>query len=195
MKRPARLVITGNPGVGKHTCARLVARKLKGFKIFDINKMAIVNNAVLKVDEKYGVDINIRKVRMLVENTIASNDKGLIFVGHLAPYVIDPVKISKAIVLRRSPYELVSVFRKRHYTNEKANENIASEILGVSFYDSLTSFGKNKIVEVDVTGEKPLQTADRIIALLKNRSMRHVGSVDWLSLVYNNGDLQRFLEY
>jgi adenylate kinase len=195
MKRPDRLVITGNPGVGKHTCARLVAKELKGFKIIDINKTAIVNDAILKVDEKYGIDINIRKVRNLLEDAIESNNEGLIFVGHLAPYVLDPVNISKAIVLRRSPYELVSVFQKRHYTIEKTKENIASEILGVSFYDSLMSFGKNKIVEVDVTGETPSKTADRIIALLRNRSIRHPGIVDWISLVYANGDLQRFLEY
>ena len=191
MNKIPRLVITGNPGVGKHTCAKLVAEKLKGFKIFDINKMAIDNDAILKD----GVNINIKKVKTLIQNTIEANRKGLIFVGHLAPYVLNPAKISKAIVLRRSPYELVSVFRKRNYSVEKARENIASEILGILLYDSVISFGKGKIAEVDVTGEAPSQTADRIIAILINKSRPHVGTVDWLSLVKANGDLQRFLEY
>jgi adenylate kinase len=190
MNKMPRLVITGNPGVGKHTCAKLVAEKLKGFEIFDINKMAIDNDAVLKD----GVNINIKKVKTLIQNTIEANRKGLIFVGHLAPYVLNPAKISKAIVLRRSPYELVSVFRKRNYSIEKARENIASEILGILLYDSVISFGKGKIAEVDVTREAPSQTADRIIAILRNKSP-HVGTVDWLSLVKANGDLQRFLEY
>lgn len=191
MNKMPRLVITGNPGVGKHTCANLVAEKLKGFEIFDINKMAIDNDAILKD----GVNINIKKVKTLIQNTIEANRQGLIFVGHLAPYVLNPGKISKAIVLRRSPYELVSVFRKRNYSIEKARENIASEILGILLYDSVISFGKGKIAEVDVTREAPSQTADRIIAILRNKSKPHVGTVDWLSLVKANGDLQRFLEY
>ena len=191
MNKIPRLVITGNPGVGKHTCAKLVAEKLNGLEIFDINKMAIDNDAVLKD----GVNINIKKVKTLIQNTTEANQKGLIFVGHLAPYVLDPAKISKAIVLRRSPYELVSVFRKRNYSIEKARENIASEILGILLYDSVISFGKGKIAEVDVTREAPSQTADRIIAILRNKSRPHVGIVDWLSLVNANGDLQRFLEY
>jgi adenylate kinase len=191
MNKIPRLVITGNPGVGKHTCAKLVAEKLNGFEIFDINKMAIDNDAVLKD----GANINIKKVKTLIQNTTKVNRKGLIFVGHLAPYVLNPAKISKAIVLRRSPYELVSVFRKRNYSIEKARENIASEILGILLYDSVISFGKGKIAEVDVTREAPSQTADRIIAILRNKSRPHVGIVDWLSLVNANGDLQRFLEY
>ena len=191
MNNMPRLVITGNPGVGKHTCARHVAQKLKGFEIFDINKRAIDNDAVLKD----GTTINIKKVKELIQNTLEANRKGLIFVGHLAPYVLNPAKISKAIVLRRSPYELVSVFRKRNYSIEKARENIASEILGILLYDSVISFGKGKIAEVDVTREAPSQTADRIIAILRNKSKTHVGIVDWLSLVKANGDLQRFLEY
>lgn len=191
MNKMPRLVITGNPGVGKHTCAKLVAKKLKGFEIFDINRMVIDNDAVLKD----GVNINIKKLKTLIQNTIEANRKGLIFVGHLAPYVLNPAKISKAIVLRRSPYELVSVFRKRNYSIEKARENIASEILGILLYDSVISFGKGKIAEVDVTREAPSQTADRIIAILRNKSRPHVGTVDWLSLVKANGDLQRFLEY
>jgi adenylate kinase len=195
MKKTLRLVITGNPGVGKHTCAKLVARKLRGIEMIDINKMVIAKDAILAIDEKYGIDIDIKKASTLIGRIIETNRKGLIFVGHLAPYVINPAKISIAIVLRRSPYELVSVFEKRHYSSEKARENIASEILGISLYDSVKSFGKSKIAEVDVTRKTPSQTSDKIIAVLRKKSKPHVGFVDWLSLVHSNGDLQRFLEY
>ena len=36
------LVITGNPGVGKHTIADLFAKQNLSYQIFDINKFAIV---------------------------------------------------------------------------------------------------------------------------------------------------------
>jgi broad-specificity NMP kinase len=97
--------------------------------------------------------------------------------------------------LRRSPYELISVFQKRHYSPEKARENIASEILGITLYDSLTAFGKDKIAEVDTTGEMPSQTLDKIVSLLQQKSRPQFGYIDWLPLVNRNNDLQRFLEY
>jgi adenylate kinase len=188
-----RLVITGSPGVGKHTSARLIAKRFQGSKIIDINKLALDNNAIL--EGKDGTSIDIKKVSRLIEQEAKINTKDLIFVGHLAPYVINPEDVSIAIVLRRSPYELISVFQKRHYSPEKARENIASEILGITFYDSLTAFGRDKIAEVDTTGEMPSQTLDKIVSLLQQKMRPQFGCIDWLSLVYKNNDLQRFLEY
>jgi adenylate kinase len=195
MRNRFRLVITGNPGVGKHTSAKLIAKKFRGSKIIDINEVALVNNAILDDNDKYGISIDIKKVSKLIAQETKTNAEGLILVGHLAPYVIGPGRITIAIVLRRSPYELISVFQQRHYTSEKARENIASEILGVSLYDSIMSFGKDKIAEIDTTGEIPAQTSTKIISLLQKKLRPQVGFVDWLSLVNKNGDLQRFLEY
>jgi adenylate kinase len=195
MRTRFRLVITGSPGVGKHTSARLVANKFRGSRIIDINKLAIANNAILEGKDRYGTSIDIKKVSRLIEHEAKTNRKDLILVGHLAPYVINPEGISIAIVLRRSPYELISVFQKRHYSPEKAKENIASEILGITLYDSLTAFGKDKIAEVDTTGEMPSQTLDKIVSLLQQKSRPQFGYIDWLPLVNRNNDLQRFLEY
>lgn len=195
MRTRFRLVITGSPGVGKHTSARLVANKFRGSRIIDINKLAIANNAILEGKDRYGTSIDIKKVSRLIEQEAKTNRKDLILVGHLAPYVINPEGISIAIVLRRSPYELISVFQKRHYSPEKARENIASEILGITLYDSLTAFGKDKIAEVDTTGEMPSQTLDKIVSLLQQKSRPQFGYIDWLPLVNRNNDLQRFLEY
>ena len=195
MRTRFRLVITGSPGVGKHTSARLIAKKFRGSRIIDINKLAIANNAILEGKDRYGTSIDIKKVSRLIEHEAKTNRKDLILVGHLAPYVINPEGISIAIVLRRSPYELISVFQKRHYSPEKARENIASEILGITLYDSLTAFGKDKIAEVDTSGEMPSQTLDKIVSLLQQKSIPQFGYIDWLSLVNENNDLQRFLEY
>lgn len=195
MRTRFRLVITGSPGVGKHTSARLVAKKFRGSRIIDINKLAIANNAILGGKDRCGTSIDIKKVSRLIEREAKTNRKNLILVGHLAPYVINPEGISIAIVLRRSPYELISVFQKRHYSPEKARENIASEILGITLYDSLKAFGEDKIAEVDTTGEMPSQTLDKIVSLLQQKSGPQFGYIDWLSLVNRKNDLQRFLEY
>ncbi|HYZ51245.1 MAG TPA: hypothetical protein VE593_10185, partial [Nitrososphaeraceae archaeon] len=93
------------------------------------------------------------------------------------------------------PYELVKTLEQRKYSLEKIRENVASEILGVTLYDALKRFGKNKIVELDTTGKTPEYIADKIILSIQQETVRQIGIVDWLSLVYTKGDVHNFLEY
>jgi adenylate kinase len=119
--------------------------------------------------------------------------KDQIIVGHLAPYVIKPAGISMAAVLRRSPYELEKTLEKRGYTTGKIKENLASEILGVSLYDSVKAFGKRKVVEFDTTDRTPEQTAKEIMRALRKKPK--AAGIDWLAAVSEKGDMQRFFEY
>jgi adenylate kinase len=190
-----KLVITGNPGVGKHTSAKFIIQRIRSGRILDINKLAISQNAVLnKHNNKYGIEVDIKKLAKLLATQL-SESKNLIIVGHLAPYVLEPTGIDLVIVLRRSPYELIRVFEQRKYSLHKIRENVASEILGVSLYDSLQTFGKEKIAELDTTVKGPRDIANQILLLLHQKRTRKIGIVDWLSLVHKKGDLQKFLEY
>lgn len=188
-----RLIITGNPGVGKHTNAKIIAERLEA-EIIDINKVAIENNAIVKSTNK-GLDVNIKKLRgLLVRMLMAKKD--LVIVGHLAPYVLKSTDVGIVAVLRRSPYELEKIFQSRGYTREKSHENIASEILGVSLYDSVETFGKRKVAEFDTTGKTPEQTAHEIMMFtLSKRLPRHTIGIDWLTIVSEHGDMQKFFEF
>ena len=189
-KKKLRLVITGNPGVGKHTSAKIIAEKM-GTEIIDINEVAIDNNAIAKKTNR-GLEVDVKRlVRLLAKLLKAKKD--LVLVGHLAPYVLKPAGISLVAVLRRSPYELEKTLKKRGYTMDKVRENLASEILGTSLYDSLKTFGKRKVAEFDTTGKNPEQTADEILAAL-HKKPKLVG-IDWLILVSEKGDIQKFFEY
>jgi adenylate kinase len=190
LKKKLRLVITGNPGVGKHTSAKIIAEKM-GTEIIDINEVAIDNNAIAKKTNR-GLEVDVKRlVRLLAKLLKAKKD--LVLVGHLAPYVLKPAGISLVAVLRRSPYELEKTLKKRGYTMDKVRENLASEILGTSLYDSLKTFGKRKVAEFDTTGKNPEQTADEILAALYKKP-KLVG-IDWLILVSQKGDIQKFFEY
>ena len=190
-----RLVITGNPGVGKHTTAKFVAKKIYGSRIIDINKFAIDKKAILREDAKYGIDVDVKRLRKLINHELRTITSDVAIIGHLAPYVLRPSDIRHVIVLRRSPYELVKTLEQRKYSLEKIRENVASEILGVSLYDALKTFGKNKIIELDTTGKTPSYIADRIILSMQQETVRQIGIVDWLSLVYTKGDVHNFFEY
>ena len=191
-----RLVITGNPGVGKHTSAKIIAEKIDA-KIIDINDVAIDNNARGK-NTDLGFDVDVKKIERMLKKLLKTK-RDLVLVGHLAPYVLRPAGISLAAVLRRSPYELEKTLKKRGYSVDKVRENVASEILGISLYDSLKTFGKSKVVEIDTTGKTPKETADDILAILQNkqesRPKPKLIGTDWLNLVSEKGDMRRFFKY
>lgn len=185
-----KLVITGNPGVGKHTSAKIIAEKT-GAEMIDINRVAIDNNAIAKKTER-GLEVDVKKLARLLAKMIKTR-KDQIIVGHLAPYVIKPAGVSMIAVLRRSPYELEKTLEKRGYSAEKVRENLASEILGVSLYDSVKTFGKRKVVEFDTTGKTSDKTANEILRALHKKPKQ--AGIDWLAVVSEKGDMQRFFEY
>ena len=184
------LIITGNPGVGKHRVASKVAEKL-GLRLIDINAVAIKKNAIVKKD-RIGYVVDLRKLASLVKREIT---KDSLVVGHLAPYVLKKTDPQLVIVLRRSPYELEKVYAKRRYRKQKIIDNISSEVIGICMYDAVKKFGKDKIAEVDNTSKKVEKVANEIIAILRGRSKRLIGKVDWLSLIVKNDDLQKFFVY
>lgn len=185
-----KLVITGNPGVGKHTSAKIIAEKLDAETI-DINRVAIDHGAIARKTSR-GFEVDVKKlVRLLAKMTKPRKDQ--IIVGHLAPYVIKPAGIRVVAVLRRSPYELEKTLEKRGYSPGKVRENLASEILGVSLYDSIKTFGKRKVVEFDTTSKTPDRTANEIMRTMYKRPRPAV--IDWLPVVSEKGDLQKFFEY
>ncbi len=113
------IVITGNPGVGKHTITQEVADKMK-LPILDINSIAKDSGLFEKNGETN--DVDIEELKKILEQKISENH---IFVGHLAPYVLTKNQVKVIIILRRSPYDLVSVYKNREYSDNKINGKIS----------------------------------------------------------------------
>jgi adenylate kinase len=185
-----RLVITGNPGVGKHTTAFQLG-KILDFTVMDINDLAIRHHAFLQMAS---LEIDSKKIATLIESKLEKLQRTII-VGHLAPYVLKKEWIDLAIVLRKSPYAILGILEKRKYSEGKIKENVASEILGITLYDSVLCFGKEKLAELDTTQYTPTEVCEKIISLMSTKTSRKIGVVDWLSMVYKRGDVGRFLEY
>jgi adenylate kinase len=182
------LVITGNPGVGKHTIANLFVKQDSSYKIFDINKFAIENEFGEQVDD--GIEVDTAKLKDEIQKL--NLDKSLI-VGHLAPYVLDESNIDFAIILRKNPYDLIEIYKKRKYQNSKIKENVGSEILGVIANDSITSFGKEKSFEIDATNKTPEMILEKICSIIDNEKGSDM--VDWLRLVEEKNEINKFFDY
>ena len=185
-----RLVITGNPGVGKHTAA-FELRKILDLAVIDINDLAVKHHAFLQMPS---LEIDSKKIATIIKSKLGESQRTVI-VGHLAPYVLKKEWIDLAIVLRKSPYAILSTLKNRKYSAKKIKENVASEILGIILYDSIQRCGKEKIAELDTTLSNPAEVCVKIISLLNGKTGREIGVVDWLTMVYEKGDVGRFLEY
>ena len=120
-----RLVITGNPGVGKHTTA-FELKKILDLRVIDINDLAIKHHAFLQT---LNIEIDSKKIANIIESKLGESQRTII-VGHIAPYVLKKEWIDLAVVLRKSPYAILSTLESRKYSVEKIRENVASEILG-----------------------------------------------------------------
>ncbi len=184
------IVITGNPGVGKHTVAREISRK-RHLKVIDINEIAKSENLCETGGDKAN-DVDAEKLKEALKQKISLKS---VVVGHLAPYVLDKSQVEGVIVLRRNPYDLLNVYEKRGYTDEKSRENAGSEILGVTAFDAMGQFGEEKVVEINVTGKKIreiVEIIDSMVMTVNPRKKESVGEVDWLEMVAKNDDLKKF---
>ena len=182
------LVITGNPGVGKHTIADLFVKQNSSYQIFDINKFAIEKGLGEQTDD--GIEVDTKKLKNEIQKL--NLEKSLI-VGHLAPYVLDESNIEFVIILRKNPYELIKIYEKRKYQNPKIKENSGSEVLGVIANDSITSFGKKKSFEVDATDKTPEVILKRIQDIMNNQENGDI--VDWLKLIEEKNEMNKFFDY
>jgi adenylate kinase len=177
------IVITGNPGVGKHTITQEIAEKLK-LDIVDVN--AVAKDSGLFEENDDSNDIDVEKLGNILKQKISEEN---VIVGHLAPYALRKNQVKIMIVLRRSPYDLIPVYKKREYSDEKIKENTGSEILGIITHDAISKF-QEKVFQINVSGKTIPETVQKVIEMITGK----VGNeeVDWLELVRKNNDLGKF---
>jgi len=181
-------VITGSPGVGKHTISNRLAKRLN-LKLIDINKVVIESGIFEQKNES--LDVDVEKLKKMLAKKITKNS---LVVGHLAPYVISQKQVDTAVVLRKSPYKLASIYKKRKYSYEKSIQNLGSEILGITLYDAISKFGSDKTFQIDTTNKSVSEAVKKIESLFA-KGVLEEGEVDWLGLISERNDIKRFFPY
>ncbi|MGN6622568.1 MAG: adenylate kinase family protein [Candidatus Nitrosocosmicus sp.] len=188
-----KIIISGTPGVGKHTVSIELSKMWNGFSILDINKVILSKNLFISSESKNEIDL--KKTFDLLKSLLFTKEyHNSIIVGHLAPYVIDPSLIDFVVILRRNPFELKKVYQERSYSKKKIHDNLVSEILGIISHDFLEKFDRKDISELEINGNVlPSFYAEKITDMYNNKALREFGMIDWLPLIQNNPQTFKFM--
>lgn len=192
-----KIVITGTPGVGKHTVAESLSNFLDNPSILDINKIIFSENLLtISSHDAEGLEVDTDRTRDHFSLILSEGkSQNSIIVGHLAPYVIDSKLVDLVIILRRSPYELKKIYDERSYSPSKTKDNMNAEILGIISYDSSKTFEFSKLSElINSINILPSLSAQKIITMISNEKLRSFGEVDWLSLVQTDPAMLEYLD-
>ena len=189
-----KIIVSGTPGVGKHTISLELSKLLNGFPILDINKVILTENLFIYSSE-FETEIDVTKVYNSLKLLLSTKEYvNAIIVGHVAPYVLDPLLIDFVVILRRNPFELKRIYEKRAYSEKKISDNLISEILGIISYDFLKKFNKKNIIELEIIENVlPSVYAQKIIDMYNNKNLREFGMIDWLSIAQTNPQMFKFL--
>ena len=161
-----QIALTGTPGTGKTTVAKLLP-----YKVIDIN--ALVKGGMnLGIDPERGcLEADMDALAGRLEEM--DNEEISILEGHFAHHFVN-----WAIVLRLSPPSLRSRLEKRGYSMEKTRENLEAEALDVILVEAVEFCGR--VDEIDTTGRSPPEVAELVTRIIKGELVQPPGQVDWL---------------
>ena len=161
-----KIALTGTPGTGKSTVARLVNA---GFAVIDLNAL-IKDTYNLGMDEERGsviadLDGLCHYVEKMQGDVILEGH-----VSHLLP-------VDKIIVLRTSPPLLRKRLEDRGWSEAKITENLEAEALDVILMEALEMC--DAVYEIDTTVKTREQVAEAIREISAGTDSYKPGSVDF----------------
>lgn len=184
------ILVTGTPGTGKTTVARLLGKAM-GIPV--VNLADLVKGEKLYVDYDKDADsyvVDVAGVRKRLEEISRREDR-VIVESHIIEAVPSDI-LDLCVVLRLDPRVLRERLKERGYPPRKIYENVQSEILDVVLIEALRAYGQDRVFEVDTTGRSPSDVTKIAMNIIRSRKDFRPGSVDWISKL--GEEVYEFLE-
>jgi adenylate kinase len=165
------LALTGTPGTGKSTVARILASR--GLRIIELGDLAKEKDLLEEFDRDRGTyEVDVEKLDRAIGEAV--NGGTTVLVGHLSHLVTSDM----IIVLRCPPSVLAARLRARGYSERKVAENAQAEALDVILVESVET--GREVYEVDTTNITEQEAADAVISILAGENEKYaVGNIDW----------------
>ena len=161
--------------MGKSQFSHLLAKKTGAIHV-DVGKVALDEGFTLGMDPLRRTKIaDLEKISTWIGKSIRESRKDVIVDGHYASAIVPKELVRLAIVLRCEPSELLKRLRKKQFPKRKAFENVAAEILDSCLIDTIQSFGRRKVCEIDTTGKTLNLIVAEALRLLRGKSCRRIG--------------------
>lgn len=160
------LAITGTPGVGKTTVAKILEKR--GYRVGSVNEIAKKYGCIEEEEGELVVDI--KKLR-------ESFSEDLDFIeGHLSHYLAD-----RCVVLRCNPLTLKERLKSKGWDEEKILENLEAELIDQILIEALDVC--SEVHEIDTTRMTPEELADLIEKIYRGELKLGYGRIDWILVI------------
>jgi len=160
------IVVTGTPGTGKTTIARLLAAEL-GLPFISANTL-IKSKKLHKGMDNGSLVVDMPALKRELRG----------FNGIVEGHVLCDLKLQadRVVVLRASPRAIARRLRSRRYSRKKLEDNLEAEALDYCMIHSLENYPRRKVIQVNTTGRMPSENVRRVLAALRSRKSDRV---DW----------------
>ena len=172
---PPRIALTGTPGTGKSTVARLLSAS--GYSIISVEELAAAAGAldeIDKTDNARPVDIELL-LSYLNKSWKSLPQEPVIIDGHLSHHL----PTDAVVVLRCEPEILRSRLEQRDYSEKKIIGNVEWEILGGAWNEKENN---SPWMEFNTTKNSVEEVVDDIIKWISDgfKPMSPEGVIDWV---------------
>jgi adenylate kinase len=187
----ASILIGGTPGTGKTMVAKVLGSKLS-VEVVPLGDLADESGCISAQDKAR--DTGIIDEDCLVDalvNLVEDKSERFVIEGHYIDLVPSSA-VQWVFILRTHPDILTERLKKRGYKDEKVQENVEAEVLGVCQLDALNSFGEERVFEIDTSEMKAPEVAAKIEQLIKDEAAPT--RIDWMVTLEKEGRLDEFLK-
>lgn len=178
------LGLTGTPGTGKTTVARLIENK--GVSVIYLKELADTHDFIDSIDETRNSSIiDVDAVDQYLQKNFDKDD--LILIESHLSHVLSIVE--QVIVLRCHPKILRSRLQKREWSWEKIRENLEAEMLDVILSEAVDYCGRENVFEIDSTDLSVDCIARDIHQKMMNKKIQYMvkpGSFDWSEFLFDS---------